>query len=153
MPAFDLFSDTLAETFGKLRTFTLDNYARLATDFIYLESFLSSLWIAAVSTALSLGVGYPLALAMARAPRRMRPALLMFVMLPFFTSFLIRIYAWIGSSRPRGCSTMRSWGSASPMLRSGFSRPTGRSTSGSSTATCRSWSCRSMPAWKRPTPA
>ncbi len=63
---------------------------------IYIASYLSSLWIAFVSTALTLLIGYPIAYAMARAPAHWRPTLLMLVILPFWTSFLIRVYAWIG---------------------------------------------------------
>jgi putrescine transport system permease protein len=60
------------------------------------ESYLSSLWIAFSSTVLMLFVAYPLAYGMARAPKAWRPTLLMLVILPFWTSFLIRVYAWIG---------------------------------------------------------
>lgn len=63
---------------------------------IYVASYLSSLWIAAVSTALTLLIGYPIAYGMARAPAAWRPTLLMAVILPFWTSLLIRVYAWIG---------------------------------------------------------
>jgi putrescine transport system permease protein len=72
------------------------NYALLASDTIYLDSYLQSLRIAAVSTLILLFVGYPIAYAMARAPERLRPLLVMAVILPFWTSFLIRIYAWMG---------------------------------------------------------
>ncbi len=63
---------------------------------IYVAAYLSSLWIAFVSTALMLLIGYPIAYAMARAPAHWRPTLLMLVILPFWTSLLIRVYAWIG---------------------------------------------------------
>ena len=72
------------------------NYALLASDTLYLDSYLQSLRIAAVSTLILLFVGYPIAYAMARAPERLRPLLVMAVILPFWTSFLIRIYAWMG---------------------------------------------------------
>jgi putrescine transport system permease protein len=72
------------------------NYALVLSDALYLESYLQSLWIAAVATFLLLLVGYPIAYAMARAPARWRPILLLLVILPFWTSFLIRVYAWIG---------------------------------------------------------
>ncbi|TCT02158.1 ABC transporter permease [Aquabacter spiritensis] len=62
----------------------------------FLDAYGSSLIIAAVSTVLLLLVGYPIAYAMARAPRTLQPTLLMLVILPFWTSFLIRVYAWIG---------------------------------------------------------
>jgi putrescine transport system permease protein len=73
----------------------LDNYATLFSDQIYGLSYLKSLEIAAVSTAILLMIGYPLAYGMARAPRRLQSVLVMLVILPFWTSFLIRIYAWI----------------------------------------------------------
>ncbi len=72
------------------------NYALLFSDTIYLDSYLQSLRIAALSTVIMLFVGYPIAYAMARAPERWRPLLVMAVILPFWTSFLIRIYAWMG---------------------------------------------------------
>jgi putrescine transport system permease protein len=74
---------------------SVDNYAFIASDRLYLASYLKSLEVAAVSTLLLLAVGFPLAYGMARAPRRWQPVLFMLVVLPFWTSFLIRIYAWI----------------------------------------------------------
>jgi putrescine transport system permease protein len=73
----------------------LDNYATLVSDDIYGLSYLKSLRVAAVSTAILLLIGYPLAYGMARAPRRAQLVLVMLVILPFWTSFLIRVYAWI----------------------------------------------------------
>ncbi len=74
---------------------SFENYAFIASDWLYLASYLKSLEVAAVSTALLLLIGFPLAYGMARAPRRWQPALFMLVVLPFWTSFLIRIYAWV----------------------------------------------------------
>src|SRR6516165_1857137 len=74
---------------------TGENYSLLASDWLYLGSYLKSLELAAISTALLLLIGFPLAYGIARAPRRWQPVLFMLVMLPFWTSFLIRIYAWI----------------------------------------------------------
>ena len=68
----------------------------LAEDSLYYRAYLNSLKIAAISTGLALLVGLPLAYAMARAPTRWRGTLVMLVILPFWTSFLIRIYAWMG---------------------------------------------------------
>jgi putrescine transport system permease protein len=73
-----------------------ENYIWLTGDDLYWKAYLSSLRIAAISTALTLLVGYPLAYGMARAPREWQPTLVMLVILPFWTSFLIRVYAWIG---------------------------------------------------------
>jgi putrescine transport system permease protein len=74
---------------------SLDNYAQLIVDRLYVSSYLRSLEIAALSTLILLMLGYPVAYGMARAPRRWQGLLLVLVILPFWTSFLIRIYAWI----------------------------------------------------------
>ena len=74
---------------------SFDNYAQLIADRLYASSYLRSLEIAALSTLLLLMLGYPVAYGMARAPRRWQGLLLVLVILPFWTSFLIRIYAWI----------------------------------------------------------
>jgi putrescine transport system permease protein len=70
------------------------NYLLLAQDDLYLRTYGSSLLFAAVTTVLCLAIGYPFAYFMARARRSFQPALLMLVMLPFWTSFLLRVYAW-----------------------------------------------------------
>jgi putrescine transport system permease protein len=74
---------------------SIENYTTLASDDIYLFSYLRSLTVAAVSTVILVLTGFPIAYAMARAPRGWRPVLLMLIVLPFWTSFLIRVYAWI----------------------------------------------------------
>ena len=74
---------------------SLDNYKMLGSDWLYLTSYLRSLAIAALSTAILLLIGYPIAYGIARMPRRLQPVLVMAVFLPFWTAFLIRIYAWI----------------------------------------------------------
>jgi putrescine transport system permease protein len=78
-----------------LADLSLDNYAQLIADKLYASSYLRSLEIAAFSTAILLVLGYPVAYGMARAPRRWQGLLLVLVILPFWTSFLIRIYAWV----------------------------------------------------------
>jgi putrescine transport system permease protein len=83
-----------------------ENYVFLTEDALYFTSYLSSLRIAAISTLLLLLIGYPMALAMARAPTSIRPTLVMLVILPFWTSFLIRVYAWIGILKPDGLLTL-----------------------------------------------
>jgi putrescine transport system permease protein len=72
-----------------------ENYALIASDRLYVASYLKSIQIAAVSTLLLLVLGFPLAYGMGRAPRWWQPILFMLVALPFWTSFLIRIYAWV----------------------------------------------------------
>ncbi|MFM7718266.1 MAG: ABC transporter permease [Actinomycetota bacterium] len=81
--------------------FTLENYARLV-DPLYLDVFLASLRIATIATAIALLIGFPAALAIATAPKRWRVALVLFVVLPFWTSFLIRTYAWMVILNPAG---------------------------------------------------
>jgi putrescine transport system permease protein len=77
-------------------TGTARNYAFLLSDSLYVDAYLSSLRIAAIATLLSLLIGYPMAYAIATAAPWRRPFLLMLVILPFWTSFLIRVYAWRG---------------------------------------------------------
>jgi putrescine transport system permease protein len=74
---------------------SLDSFGLLASDSLYLVSYVKSLQVAAISTALLFALGYPIAYGMARAPKAWQPMLVMAVVLPFWTSFLIRIYAWI----------------------------------------------------------
>jgi putrescine transport system permease protein len=71
-------------------------YLFIFEDPLYAKTYLSSLKYAAINTGLCLAIGYPFAYFMARSPAHLRPALLMAVMLPFWTSFLLRIYAWKG---------------------------------------------------------
>lgn len=85
-----------------LAALDLESYATLLGDSLYLEAYLSSLRIAGTATALCLLIAFPLAYAMAAAPRRWQPALLVIVILPFWTSFLIRVYAWMIILRPEG---------------------------------------------------
>ncbi len=81
---------------------TLENLAQAAVDPLYREAFGLSLWTAAVTTVLCLANGYPLALAIASADERWRAMLLLGLMLPFWTGFLMRINAWIGMLRDDG---------------------------------------------------
>jgi putrescine transport system permease protein len=74
----------------------MENFWWLTDDDLYWKAYLSSLRIALVATFLTLLVGFPIAYGMARAPEEWRPTLMMLVILPFWTSFLIRVYAWIG---------------------------------------------------------
>jgi putrescine transport system permease protein len=75
---------------------SLKSFTLLFTDDLYVAAWLSSLRIAATSTVIALLLGYPMAYAIARADPRRRPLLLMLIILPFWTSFLIRVYAWMG---------------------------------------------------------
>ncbi|CAM5525889.1 putrescine transport system permease protein [Aquamicrobium terrae] len=100
-PVFDV-ADGIAAFFAPLRELSFDNYVWLTQDALYFNAYVSSVVIAGISTVLTLLVGYPVAYGMARAPASLRPTLLMLVILPFWTSFLIRVYAWIGILKPEG---------------------------------------------------
>jgi putrescine transport system permease protein len=90
----------LGEGWAGIRDFfaalDFENFAFLASDDLYWKAYLSSLQIAAISTFLTLLVGYPIAYGMAAAPQHWRATLMMLVILPFWTSFLIRVYSWMG---------------------------------------------------------
>jgi putrescine transport system permease protein len=101
IPVIDLAAGFTA-VMDAIREFGFHNYVWLVSDPFYFEAYLSSLWIAASSTFLVLLVGYPIAYGMARAPRSWQPTLLMLVILPFWTSFLIRVYAWVGILKRQG---------------------------------------------------
>ena len=77
-------------------------YSFLFTDPMYVSSYLYSLKVAALSTLCCLLIGYPMAYAIARAGAATRPLLLMLIVLPFWTSFLLRVYAWIGHLKSNG---------------------------------------------------
>ena len=78
------------------------NYAFLFTDSLYVSSYLYSLKVAVVSTFCCLLLGYPMAYAVARSGPTARNVLLMLIVLPFWTSFLLRVYAWIGLLKGNG---------------------------------------------------
>jgi putrescine transport system permease protein len=83
-------------------TFRLGNYAYLIEDSLYFFAYFSSIKIAFFSTLITLLVGYPMALGITRAQKHIQPTLVLLVMLPFLTSLLIRVYAWIGILRGDG---------------------------------------------------
>ena len=80
----------------------LANFMLLWQDSLYLDAFVNSIRVAAVSTLLCLLLGYPMALGITRVRASLRVPLLMLVILPFWTSFLIRVYAWIGILKGNG---------------------------------------------------
>ena len=100
-PVFGL-AKGIAGIADSIRQFSFDNYVWLTQDSLYFRSYVSSIVIAVVSTFLVLLVGFPMAYGMARAPRSWQPTLVMLVILPFWTSFLIRVYAWIGILKKEG---------------------------------------------------
>src|SRR6202044_690390 len=83
-------------------TLHFGNYGFLFTDPLYISSYLYSLKVAAVSTFFCLLIGYPMAYAIARSGAAWRSLLLMLIVLPFWTSFLLRVYAWIGLLKNNG---------------------------------------------------
>ncbi len=95
VPTFDLSAgwQGFVDFLSKL---DFENYLWLTQDDLYWKAYLSSVQIATLSTVFTLIVGYPIAYGMANAPDEWRPTLMMLVILPFWTSFLIRVYAWIG---------------------------------------------------------
>ena len=92
-PYMPTMKDGLSAMFSQL---DFENFVFLTEDDLYWKAYLSSLRIAFISTVLTLLFGYPIAYAMARAPHEWRATLMMLIILPFWTSFLIRVYAWIG---------------------------------------------------------
>ena len=78
------------------------NYTFLWEDALYRNAYLNSILTAGISTALCLLIGYPMAYGIARSPPAWRNILLLLVMLPFWTSFLLRVYAWIGILKNNG---------------------------------------------------
>ena len=94
LPVFGL-SDGFAGLKDAFAALSLDNFRVLLADQLYVSSYLRSVTVAGLSTLLLLVIGYPIAYAMARLPVRWQGIAMMLVIVPFWTSFLIRIYAWI----------------------------------------------------------
>lgn len=94
-PTFDL-SGGIAALRESLSQLNFDNYVFLTEDDLYWKAYVSSVKTALIATLFTLIVAYPIAYALARLPDRWRSVMLLLVVLPFWTSFLIRIYSWIG---------------------------------------------------------
>ena len=94
VPVFDL-TQGFSAIKAALAELSFDNFRLLASDSLYVLSYLRSIVVATVSTSILLVIGYPIAYAMARLPRQWQALAMMLVIIPFWTSFLIRIYAWI----------------------------------------------------------
>src|SRR3954454_16614204 len=94
LPLFDLMEgwSAIKAAFAAL---SLDNFRLLVSDSLYIASYLRSIFVAVTSTSMLLLIGYPIAYGMARLPQRWQSIAMMLVIVPFWTSFLIRIYAWI----------------------------------------------------------
>lgn len=85
----------LEDDSGRHLDLTTESYARFFSDFLYAGLFLKSLAYAAITTVACLVIAYPLAMLIARSPKRHRDLLVLLVILPFWSNFLIRVYAWI----------------------------------------------------------
>ncbi|MEM7497596.1 MAG: ABC transporter permease subunit [Pseudomonadota bacterium] len=96
MPPYTPTWDSFGAAIDHVTNLDLYNYAFLFDDPLYVNSYLNSLRIAAISTVAALFIGYPIAYGIARCGQAWRGALLALVILPFWTSFLIRVYSWIG---------------------------------------------------------
>ncbi|MCC7257275.1 MAG: ABC transporter permease subunit [Gammaproteobacteria bacterium] len=101
MPPYAPLIEWLGDQALQLRL-NLANYTFLLTDDLYVSSYLYSIKVAAVSSLWCLAIGYPMAYAMARCTQTWRNLFLLLVMLPSFTSFLLRVYAWIGLLKNNG---------------------------------------------------
>jgi len=109
-PLLEWLTDEDAGTTKLQILLNLTNYLRLTGDDLYILAYLNSVKIALVTTLLCLAIGYPMAYAIARADPARRGPLMMLVILPFWTSFLIRIYAWIGILKGNGViSNLLEW--------------------------------------------
>jgi spermidine/putrescine transport system permease protein len=86
---------TRSETGGVLWQFSVNNFAKLFGDLIYLRIFWRSIWMGLVTTLITLLISYPLALFIARQNARWRTILLFLILIPFWTNFLVRTYAWM----------------------------------------------------------
>ncbi len=95
LPTLD-FTEGWAGIWRFLQELDFENFTFLTQDELYWRAYLSSVQIALISTVLTLLVGYPIAYGMASAPEHWRATLMMLVILPFWTSFLIRVYSWMG---------------------------------------------------------
>lgn len=95
IPPYSALTTWTDETFLNIRL-NLSNYIMLVEDWLYISAYLRSVFLATIATFFCFLLGYPMAYGIARARESWRTVLLMLVILPFWTSFLIRIYAWIG---------------------------------------------------------
>lgn len=94
LPVFDP-AQGMAALKAAFAALSLENFRLLASDHLYVMSYLRSVAVALISTAILLAVGYPVAYGMSRLPARWQPIAMILVIVPFWTSFLIRVYAWI----------------------------------------------------------
>ena len=101
MPPYEPLLQWAGERMVEIRL-NLANFAFLVEDDLYWKAYVNSIKVAGISTLLCLVIGYPIAYAVARSTPSTRNVLLLFIILPFFTSFLLRVYAWIGILKNNG---------------------------------------------------
>ena len=101
-PGYASLIEWVEETRRLVVSFNFDNYQVLIRESLYVDTFLYSVKVAAVSTFWCLLLGYPMAYAIARSKPSTRNLLLMLIILPFWTSFLLRVYAWVGLLKTNG---------------------------------------------------
>jgi putrescine transport system permease protein len=101
-PGYAPLIEWVEETRRLVVSFNFDNYQVLLRESLYVDTFLYSAKVAAVSTFWCLLIGYPMAYAIARSKPSTRNLLLMLIILPFWTSFLLRVYAWVGLLKTNG---------------------------------------------------
>jgi putrescine transport system permease protein len=101
VPPYTPLWEWAGENYLQLRL-NIQNYLFIARDSLYFDAFLSSLKVASISTVFCLLIGYPMAYGIARSSTNWRNTLLLLIVLPFWTSFLVRVYAWIGLLRNNG---------------------------------------------------
>jgi putrescine transport system permease protein len=101
LPQLDL-KEGVSGIWSFLSGLDLENYSTLLTDSFYFRSYLLSLETAVIATVLTLVIAYPMAYGLTRAPQKWRNPLLALVVLPFWISFLIRVYAWMSILKPNG---------------------------------------------------
>jgi len=109
----------LIDESGKL-DLNVEAYTRFLTEPIYFEIFLKSVWYALVTTLICLLLAYPLAVLIAKSPKKYRDLLLLLVILPFWSNFLIRIYAWMiilgpNAALARAVNSVLGWWGAEPV--------------------------------------
>jgi len=101
-PGYAPLIEWVEETRRLVVSFNFGNYQVLLRESLYVDTFLYSVKVAAVSTFWCLLIGYPMAYAIARSKPSTRNLLLMLIILPFWTSFLLRVYAWVGLLKTNG---------------------------------------------------
>jgi len=102
MPPYTPVWDSFGAVWDHITNISFENYAFLFSDDLYINSYINSLIYAGISTVAALIIAYPIAYGMARSNPTWRALLLALVILPFWSSFLIRVYAWIGILKPEG---------------------------------------------------